>query len=135
MKKYRTITQKMLEKFLAYGYLLQGEYKAEPYHSVRHPHWCSIGEDAKEIRVRVYTSNTRDHGKQKYYLLSKPIDPSMRFRVVERYYNVLGTALTDERTIKYFCDLNSALVIRDGSIKRPNVAACWIEEVFDYANH
>ena len=130
MSKQRTITQRILEEFLKQGYLIQGEYKVLPYHSVKRPHWCPIREDAKEIRVRLYTSDIRDHGKQKYILLSKPIDSSMKFRVVERYYNVLGTALTDERTIKYFCDLKSALVIRDGSIKRPNVAACWIEEVF-----
>lgn len=135
MSKHRTITQTLLTKFLSYGYLVQGEFKAEPYHSVKRPHWCPIREDAKEIRVRLYTSDIRDHGKQKYILLSKPIDPSMKFRVVERYYDVLGTALTDERTIKYFCDIKPALVIRDGWIKRPNVAACWIEEVFDYANH
>lgn len=136
MSKYRTVTQRLLSEFLSHGYLVQGEYKAEPYHSVKRPQWCRIGDDAKEIRVRLYTSDIRDHGKQKYYLLSKPIDKkNMRFMVVERYYNVSGIELTDERTINYYCHLQTALAMRDGHLKRPNVAACWIEEVFDYAAH
>lgn len=134
MGKHRTITQRLLQEFLSHGYLIQGEYKAEPYHSVKRPIWCRLSDDAKEIRVRLYTSDIRDHGKQRYILLSKKIDPSMMFRVVERYYNVLGLEKTDERTISFLCNLQVALAIRDGHLKKPNVVACWIEEVFNHAN-
>lgn len=133
--KYRSTTDRLLEKFLEYGYIIQGEYKTLPYYSVKRPYWCAIRDDAKEICVRLYTSDIRDHGKQKYILLSKPIDPKMRFRVIEKYYKVMGAASTDERVISYLCSIDVAIALRKTRMKLANVATCWIEEVFDYAAH